>query len=121
VASNIRWTNTQLQQHLAAAPARAHAYLTLTTQQQSAQAETLAKTDAPWTDRTGNARSGLTAQPVISRDSYAIVVYHKVPYGIYLETRWGGKYEIITTVVKTMTPRFTALATQVLMRIAAGG
>jgi hypothetical protein len=47
--------------------------------------------NAPWTDRTGAARNGLFAE----RHDMDIVCFHTVPYGIYLETRWSGKYAII--------------------------
>lgn len=53
------------------------------------------RTTAPWTDRTGAARAGLGAQVVTSTNKVAIVLFHSVSYGVYLETRWGGKYAVI--------------------------
>ena len=53
------------------------------------------RSTAPWTDRTGNARSGLNAEVQVATNSVALVMFHSVPYGIYLETRWGGKYAVI--------------------------
>ena len=58
--------------------------------------ETYARTNAPWTDRTGNARQGLFAQ----HDKEAMVrheltVYGTMPYTFWLEVRWSGKYAII--------------------------
>lgn len=53
------------------------------------------KINAPWTDRTGNARNGLAARAFHSGQEMGIVLYHQVPYGIYLETRWSGKFAII--------------------------
>lgn len=62
--------------------------------------QTYMRQEAPWTDRTGAARNGLRTK-VTSRGSngvstqVAIVLYHSVPYGPYLELRWGGKYGVI--------------------------
>jgi hypothetical protein len=53
------------------------------------------RNNASWTDRTGAARAGLGAQVVTSTNRVAIVMFHSVSYGVYLETRWGGKYAII--------------------------
>lgn len=55
-----------------------------------------ARANARWQDRTGNARNGLGVeynhQPMV-RHGFAL--YHSVPYGIWLEVRWSGKYAII--------------------------
>lgn len=59
------------------------------------QGEAYMRNNASWTDRTGNARNGLRATVVQGPDSVAIVLFHSVPYGVFLEVRWGGKYAII--------------------------
>src|SRR5689334_14575760 len=71
------------------------------------QAEQYMKANAKWTDQTGAARSGLTAR-VDSGDPnhIAIVLYHTVSYGVFLEVRWGGKYAIIAPTVNAMAPVF---------------
>ena len=51
--------------------------------------------NAPWNDQTGNARQGLAAKSGRSGDTFWLVAFHQVPYGIFLEVRWGGKYAII--------------------------
>lgn len=48
------------------------------------------KHNAPWTDRTTNARNGLTATAQksgsrIAASNFAIVLSHSVDYGVYLE------------------------------------
>ncbi len=53
------------------------------------------KDNATWTDRTGNARSGLRAEPEHTGTSHIIHLMHSVAYGIWLEVRWGGKYAVI--------------------------
>lgn len=59
------------------------------------------KTNAPWTNRTGNARNGLHAEPyaIEGGKAFEIVVAHSVPYGIWLETRFSGKYAILMPTV----------------------
>lgn len=61
-----------------------------------------AKTHAPWTDRTGAARSGLFATTAIgtNRDHWELIVSHAVYYGIYLEVCNSGKYAIIMPTVR---------------------
>jgi len=58
------------------------------------------KVNAPWTDRTGAARSGLHARTEHSKTRHAIVFAHSVPYGIWLEVKNSGKYEIIMPTVR---------------------
>lgn len=64
------------------------------------QAEAYAKTNAKWTDRTSNARNGLFARAERDRPNYRIIVGHAVPYGIWLETRWSGRYAILEPTVR---------------------
>lgn len=62
----------------------------------AARGERNMKNNARWTDRTGNARQGLHGTPERERlKKYSIVLSHTVPYGIWLEVRWNGRYAII--------------------------
>lgn len=70
------------------------------------QAEAFMKENAPWTDRTGAARNGLGAQVEVSTNKVAIILYHTVPYGVFLEVRWGGKYAIIEPTMAAAGPLF---------------
>lgn len=70
------------------------------------QAESFMRSQAPWTDRTGAARNGLRSQVVVSSNKVAIVLYHSVAYGPYLEVRWGGKYGILLDTVAAAGPLF---------------
>lgn len=68
-------------------------------------AEGYMRTNAPWTDRTGNARNGLRARhdakPTVSHE---LILYHTMPYGIWLEVRWSGRYAIIALTLQAMGP-----------------
>lgn len=60
-----------------------------------------AKINAPWKDQTGNARSGLFSGVSIgvNQDFWELYLAHSVFYGIYLETRFSGKYQIISPTI----------------------
>lgn len=58
------------------------------------------KTNAKWTDRTGNARQTLGAYSIHGDDIHEIHLHGGVPYQFWLEVRWGGKYAIIWPTVK---------------------
>lgn len=57
---------------------------------------------APWTDRTSNARNGLFGKETHSVGKYRITYYGTVPYQIFLEVRFSGKYAIIVPTTKKM-------------------
>lgn len=72
-------------------------------------ATTHARVNAPWTDRTGNARNGLFAQhlsePMVI---HQLVIYHTMPYGVWLEVRWSGRYAIIGPTMVHIAPILAA-------------
>ena len=68
------------------------------------QAEAYMKNNATWTDRTGNARNGLKAEVEVQTNNVIIHLFHQVPYGPYLETRWSGKYQIINPTIEVFAP-----------------
>jgi hypothetical protein len=75
---------------------------------------------ARWTDRTGNARSGLTAIADNSRSQswhYEIVLFHSVPYGIWLEVRFAERYAIIKPTIRYEAPQYFDTASQVLNKM----
>lgn len=68
------------------------------------QAESFMKSQAPWTDRSGAARNGLRADVVVATNKVAIVLFHSVPYGVWLEIRFGGKWGIIPATMAAAGP-----------------
>jgi hypothetical protein len=66
--------------------------------------EEYARSNAPWEDRTGNARNGLTAG--VSEDGGEIVLElaHTVDYGIWLETIENGAFAIIMPTLEALGP-----------------
>lgn len=65
----------------------------------ASRAVAYAKRNAPWQDQTSNARNGLFATAQRNRPKYAIIIGHSVPYGVWLEVRWSGRYQIIRPTV----------------------
>lgn len=53
------------------------------------------KTNAPWKDRTGDARKRLTAEAQDTISGYQIKLAQGVDYGVYLELAHEKKYAII--------------------------
>lgn len=72
------------------------------------------KANAPWQDQTSNARNGLTARPKAMGNTVQIVCAHGVPYGIWLEVRWGGKLSIIVPAIERFGPEFQNLVGRIL-------
>lgn len=63
---------------------------------QKGRSETWMRTNAPWTDRTTNARNGLFAVVVpLGESSWMLVLSHGVDYGIWLEVLGSGEYAIV--------------------------
>jgi hypothetical protein len=74
-----------------------------------AEAETYARTNAPWHDNTGNARAGLFAQHDADHMvKHSLTVYGTMPYTFWLEVRWSGKYAIIGPTLFEMAPKMAA-------------
>lgn len=67
----------------------------LLAQRWSVDIENHAKENAPWQDRTANARQSLYTVVDEQRDRVTIYLSHGVDYGIYLELRYQGQYAII--------------------------
>lgn len=94
------WEFDTLTPVLRAAPAAVHTALRATTDLYSLQSEGFAKNNAPWTDRTGNARGSLTGTPKVSDGTYEVVISHGMPYGIWLELRGRGRFGVIDKTVQ---------------------
>jgi hypothetical protein len=101
MASGLVITSDTLTPNLKTLPDHIDQYVGRSVDFWSVQTEAYAKNNAPWKDQTGNARSGLRARPRHDSNSHFIDVYHSVPYGIWLEVRFEGRYAIIIPTVKS--------------------
>ena len=86
--------------HMEEMAGRINAIITTSVDYFATRVETEAKTNAPWTDRTGNARNGLKTQAFHKPEEHVIVLFHQVPYGIFLEVCNDGKYAIVEPTIK---------------------
>jgi hypothetical protein len=94
--SGIRWTSDTLTPGLRMFAPKVHAAIGAAMKFHEPQVESYMKTNAVWTDRTSNARNGLTATYVFDAPStHVIVCYHMMPYGIWLEIANAGRFRII--------------------------
>lgn len=107
----------QLLRNLREGPQKVQKASTAIANRMAPQVANYAKLNAPWTDRTGNARNGLSAQPFSEGDTVGIVLYHSVSYGIWLEVRWGGRYAIINPTIDAMGPRVMSEYNNLLARL----
>ena len=105
---NIEWSGT-MSGNLQTLGTRNKAAMVATAKLIGPRAQAWMRTNATWTDQTGNARNGLFAQVQTATNQVAIVLYHSVPYGIWLEVRWSGRYAIINPAIQYWGPKYFAL------------
>jgi hypothetical protein len=71
-----------------------------------------ARANAPWTDRTGNARTGLfgTAERDVARSLVTIYLSHgaDIDYGKWLELANAGRYAVIERTIEAHLPELRA-------------
>lgn len=77
------------------------------------------KQNAPWNDRTTNARNGLFATATKLGDAFAIILGHSVTYGIYLElgTRFMRARPIIVPTIEEFAPKVMQTLSKILSRL----
>jgi len=72
--------------------------------------ESAAKENAPWTDRTANARQGLRAfHQELTEGSVALYLKQSVDYGVFLELKNSGRYAVIMPTLEAHYPRIKAM------------
>jgi HK97 gp10 family phage protein len=85
-----------------------------------APVERYMKHNAPWNDRTTNARNGLEAEAAkLGGGRFAIILRHSVDYGIFLErgTRYMKARPIIEPTIKIYAPKVIKTLTKILDRL----
>jgi len=79
--------------------------------------ESEARKNARWTDRTKQAREGLTAAALSSlaaRDLVQIYLFHEAPHGVFLERSRGAKWAIIMPTIERLLPQIRTILEGVL-------
>jgi hypothetical protein len=67
--------------------------------------EDAARGNAPWDDRTGDARSGLKAEVQHEGGDIILTLYHTVEYGLWLEVIQNGSFATIMPTLEQEGPR----------------
>lgn len=81
---------------------------------QATKTEFFMKTNAKWTDRTGNARTGLHTVTKKQGNRFYMLLSHTASYGIWLEVRFSGRYEIIRPGLRYTVKELPRLLTKVM-------
>lgn len=98
----IIWAPDTLTPSLLAGPRNVDRLIQEVMEYEAVDAQNTMRSNARWNDQTGNARQGLFARAGQHDKEHFIVLYHTMPYGIWLEVRWNGRYAIIEpTMVST--------------------
>lgn len=100
VSFRFDFDDGELRRKTAALPPRIEAAVSAVVDRQAVLGEARMKTGAPWTDRTSAARTGLHTNASHGGGRHTIVFAHSVHYGIWLEIKNSGKYEIIMPTVR---------------------
>lgn len=74
--------------------------------------ETYGRLNAPWTDDTGRARAGLTADVAYEDGEVFMTFFHTVDYGYWLELIRSGNYAIILPTLEAMAPTVISHVTE---------
>jgi hypothetical protein len=68
------------------------------------EVQAYAQMNAPWSDITGEARNGLTAEVDYDEGSVNLVLYHTAEHGYWLELIQDGRFAIIMPTLEALAP-----------------
>ncbi|MBQ1441637.1 MAG: hypothetical protein IIZ08_06945 [Clostridia bacterium] len=67
--------------------------------------ESFAKANRPWTDRTGMARRTIQGVSAFDGSLFSVGVEGHMPYSVFLELGFGGRYSILAPAVHHFAPQ----------------
>lgn len=102
--AGFRWTTNTLGPRMAGFTVGANFAVGSVVDEIAEDMEEYAQENAPWEDRTGDAREGLHTTVIHHGFRHEIVLSHTVDYGIWLEIRWGGELAIILPTIEHYGP-----------------
>jgi hypothetical protein len=91
----INFDATDIEVALGALPRRLNDDVSIIFDLNAAWGEAWMKMNAPWTDNTGAARSGLTAIADSQGSLHTLLLSYSVSYGIWLEVANSGRFQIL--------------------------
>lgn len=92
---SFRWKSDTLTKNLNTFPKKWDKVVVAAVEFTATRGEAYMRRNAKWTDQTSNARTGLHTVPTHEGSEHRIIFAHSVNYGIWLETRFSGRYAII--------------------------
>lgn len=95
VIGGFIFTDTSLATALAGADAEVYKEAEELMLEVAASSLDYAKQNAPWQDRTGDARAGLDVAVQSDGDNIIMQLFHTVDYGLWLEVIQSGQFAII--------------------------
>lgn len=96
----IEYDDRELRSKTKGIPERVNKLVSAVVMRNALWGQGFARVRAPWTDRTGVARSGLFAIPQSRGGHHEITLSHSAEYGIWLEIANSGKYQIIMPTIR---------------------
>lgn len=100
VKAKFTFDDAKLRKNVRELPKKIDNRITVLVEYHSARGQAYMKTNAPWTDRTGAARTGLHTAGGKTGDGWEIIFAHAVHYGIWLEVKYSGRDQIIMPSVR---------------------
>lgn len=86
-----------------------HQYVVAVAHRWTPEIENWMKENAPWTDRTGNARQGLYSDVTqIVNQAVIIILGHGVEYGVFLELSNASRYAVVMPALDRFLPKIWA-------------
>jgi hypothetical protein len=98
----MSWSGGEISRNLSRLSAKVDRQLDIVLESQAQRGEAWMKIHAPWTDRTGAARSGLYTKYNKDGSTREILFSHSVAYGIWLEIANSGDYQVILPAIRTI-------------------
>lgn len=93
--SSFTWDASKLRVNIDQLPNLLNRLVVASTMLIGTRGEAYMKSNAPWHDRTANARNSLNTKVENGAREHSITYAHGMPYGIWLEIRFAGRNQII--------------------------
>jgi len=116
----MTFNSHRLETNLSTFNERANKGITAAFEYQAPKSAGRMRSEAPWTDRTGNARNGLFTATKHSGTRHSLLLAHGMHYGIYLEKDHSGRYAIVIPEIRRAADDLQRLMTKLLDTIPRG-
>lgn len=100
--ARIKFDASKLLSNLESAETKSQVAVKMFAQEGAKKFENYAKTNKPWTDRTGHARQRLVGWVEVLMNKVRIHIGHGVDYGVYLELCNERRYAILQPTVNAV-------------------